>query len=316
MPASDGSQSHVADTLRHGTGSPDPFLGTHLTQARKLHFEGFRGSIGRVGGRRHAPNYRAWWAELSQTRRTHRRAFAYPNWSGFRTPTPEATFNQAVKKHVFYRLKRAARVATVARRTSINPQPATHDLRKVLAWRLQNRVGIDGARARRQARSEGVELLKRTKTADVCRVARRRLFWFASVGVADADAFICDWTLREAIQLAGTGAKMILSHNTVCRMAREQSRRVLRWNPANPVSGKLYRSQRARAWPGGMWIVHADLFESHRMDERFEGWGCEDTEFLRRIPRRRLPELLFHSWHAKASKERIEQHRRLLRLAQ
>ena len=173
--------------------------------------------------------------------------------------------------------------------------------------------GLTAARARRQARSEGMELLKRTKKADVCRVARRQLFWFASVGVADADAFICDWTLREAIQLAGTGAKMILPQNTVCRMAREQSRRVLRWNPANPVSGKLYRSQRARAWPGGMWIVHADLFESHRMDERFEGWGCEDTEFLRRIPWRRLPGPPFNIWHAKASKEQFEWNRRLLR---
>jgi len=110
--------------------------------------------------------------------------------------------------------------------------------------------GLTATRARRRSRSEGVELLKRTKKADVCRVARRQLFWLTSVGVADADAFICDWTLREAIQLAGTGAKMILPHNTVCRMAREQSRRVLRWNPANPLSGKLYRSQRARAWPG------------------------------------------------------------------
>lgn len=179
MPASDGSQSHVADTLRHGTGSPDPFLGTHLTQTLKLHFEGFRGSIGRVGGRRHAPDYRALWGELSQARRTHRRALACPNWSGFRTPTPGATLSPAVKTHVFYGPKRVARDVTVGRHTSISPQPATHDLREgreILVRRLQNRVGIDGAGARRQSRSEGVELLKRTKKAHVCRVARRRLF--------------------------------------------------------------------------------------------------------------------------------------------
>jgi|GEM_PF-1959482 len=131
--------------------------------------------------------------------------------------------------------------------------------------------------------------------------------------ITDADAFICDWTLREAIRLAGTGAKMILPHNSVCRMTREQSRRVLRWNPADPVPGKLYRNQRTRACPGGLWVVHADLFQRHRMDERFEGWGCEDTEFLRRIPWRRLPGPLFHIWHAKASKERFELNRRLLR---
>jgi predicted glycosyltransferase involved in capsule biosynthesis len=98
-------------------------------------------------------------------------------------------------------------------------------------------------------------------------------------------------------------------------MTREQSRRVLRWNPADPVPGKLYRNQRTRACPGGLWIVHADLFNAHRMDERFEGWGCEDTEFLRRIPWRRLPGPLFHIWHAKASKEALGRNRRLLRNA-
>jgi len=96
-------------------------------------------------------------------------------------------------------------------------------------------------------------------------------------------------------------------------MTREQSRRVLRWDTADPISGKLYRDHPARACPGGMWVVRADLFQRHRMDERFHGWGCEDTEFLRRIPWRRLRGPLFHIWHAKASKERFERNRRLLR---
>jgi hypothetical protein len=133
--------------------------------------------------------------------------------------------------------------------------------------------------------------------------------------ITDADAFICNWTLREAIRLAGMGTKMVLPHNSVCRMTREQSRRVLCWNPADPVPGKLYRNQRTRTCPGGLWVVHADLFNRYRMDERFEGWGCEDTEYLRRIPWRRLPGPLFHIWHAKASKERFEGNRRLLRTA-
>lgn len=111
-----------------------------------------------------------------------------------------------------------------------------------------------------------------------------------------------------------SGGKMVLPHNSVCRMTREQSRRILRWNPADPVPGKLYRNQRTRACPGGLWIVHADLFNAYRMDERFEGWGCEDTEFLRRIPWRRLPGPLSHIWHAKASKESLRRNRRLLRI--
>jgi len=88
--------------------------------------------------------------------------------------------------------------------------------------------------------------------------------------------------------LVGTGTKTL--PNTVFRMTREKPRRVVRWDPADPVSGKLYRDQRMRACPGGMWIVRSGLFQRHRMDERFQGWGCEDTEFLRRIPWRRLPE--------------------------
>jgi hypothetical protein len=119
--------------------------------------------------------------------------------------------------------------------------------------------------------------------------------------------------LREATRLAGTGGKLVLPHNSVCKMTRKQSLRILRPNPADPVSGKLYRNQRTRPCPGGLWIVRADLFNAYRMDERFEGWGCEDTEFLRRIPWRRLPGPLFHIWHAKASKESLGRNRRLLR---
>lgn len=77
---------------------------------------------------------------------------------------------------------------------------------------------------------------------------------------------------------------MILPYNSVCRMTSDQSRRVLRWNPGDPVSGKLYRSQWTNNSLGGLWVVHADPFNRHRMDERFQGWGCEDTELPRRIP--------------------------------
>ncbi|TVQ02006.1 MAG: hypothetical protein EA381_04105 [Planctomycetaceae bacterium] len=48
--------------------------------------------------------------------------------------------------------------------------------------------------------------------------------------ISDGDAFVGNWTLRHAIHLAGFGAKLTLPHNSVCRMTREQSRRVLRKN--------------------------------------------------------------------------------------
>jgi hypothetical protein len=55
-----------------------------------------------------------------------------------------------------------------------------------------------------------------------------------------------------------------------------------------------YRHQRTRACSGGLWVVHADLFQHDRMNQRFESWGREASAFMRRIPWRRLPCPLFY----------------------
>jgi hypothetical protein len=131
--------------------------------------------------------------------------------------------------------------------------------------------------------------LHRNTSALVCEWSNAVLFATRRIRTQSEDAgFICDWTLQEATRLALTVAKMILPHSSVCRMNREQSRRVLRWNPADPISGKLYRHQRTSSLSRRLLGGHADLFKLYRMDERFEGRGCEDTEFLRRIPWGRL----------------------------
>jgi hypothetical protein len=44
-----------------------------------------------------------------------------------------------------------------------------------------------------------------------------------------------------------------------------------------------YRHQRTRACSGGLWVVHADLFQHDRMNERFASWGCEYSRFTQRI---------------------------------
>ena len=79
-----------------------------------------------------------------------------------------------------------------------------------------------------------------------------------------------------------------LPHNSVCRMTREQSERFLQLPPDYRVSGRLYRDQRTRAAPGGLWVVRGEFFLRYKMDERFSGWGGEDTELLGRIPRQFL----------------------------
>src|SRR5690606_32660056 len=78
------------------------------------------------------------------------------------------------------------------------------------------------------------------------------------------------------------------------------------------VSGRLYRKQRTRAAPGGMWVVREEFFLRYKMDERFCGWGGEDTELLGRIPRIRLSGPLFHLWHAPADRSNLRRNRRLL----
>jgi len=130
--------------------------------------------------------------------------------------------------------------------------------------------------------------------------------------ITDADVFICDWTLRKAIQLAELNDFLYLPHNSTCRMTQSQSRRLLADDPDKRFSGKMHRKQRTAACPGGLWVVRSDFFLQYKMDERFFGWGGEDTELMRRIPHVRLAGPLFHIWHRKASMQRLRANKRLL----
>jgi hypothetical protein len=60
------------------------------------------------------------------------------------------------------------------------------------------------------------------------------------------------------------------------------------------------------------WVVRGEFFLRYQMDERFQGWGGEDTELLGRIPRIRLSGPLFHLWHAPADRSNLRRNRRLL----
>jgi len=130
--------------------------------------------------------------------------------------------------------------------------------------------------------------------------------------ITDADVFICDWTLRESIRLANRRDFLYLPHNCICRMTQHQSQQLLRQPPSKRISGQMHRKQRTDACPGGIWVVRSDLFLQYKMDERFLGWGCEDTELLRRIPHIRLSGPMFHIWHGKASMQHLRANKRLL----
>ena len=130
--------------------------------------------------------------------------------------------------------------------------------------------------------------------------------------IADADVLICDWSLNNAIQLAATHDRLYLPYDCICNLTKLRTQRFLQLHPDYRVRGSLYRKERSRAWAGGMCIVRGEFFLRYKMDERFHGWGAEDTEFLRRIPWQRLPGPLFHLWHPKADRSHANRNRRLL----
>jgi hypothetical protein len=139
-----------------------------------------------------------------------------------------------------------------------------------------------------------------------------RRFPGSVVVIADADCLVCDWVLGEAIRHAAKGRHLIIPHNRVCRMNPAQSAELLATSPASRISGKMHAKQRTGPAPSGLIVVAASLYLRYEMDERFYGWGAEDTEFLRRIPHRRFTGPLFHIWHEPAPREYFPRNLRML----
>lgn len=131
----------------------------------------------------------------------------------------------------------------------------------------------------------------------------------ATVVIGDADCIICNKALQVAV--AEADDKMIIPHDSFCRTTRAQGKWILSKDPREPVSCKWLRSRRSKPATGGLWVIRASLFLDHLMDERFQGWGSEDTEFLRRVPIDRRKGPLFHIWHVKASKRHFRRNKRL-----
>lgn len=129
--------------------------------------------------------------------------------------------------------------------------------------------------------------------------------------IADADCVICDHSLRLAIDEVPPD-QMICPHNVICRTTASQAAWLLSQDPRARVSGRMFRRRRGKHAPlGGIWVIHQELFMQHKMDERFCGWGYEDSEFLRRVPHYRFAGPLFHIWHKPQSREGTERNAQL-----
>lgn len=133
----------------------------------------------------------------------------------------------------------------------------------------------------------------------------------ATVVIGDADCIICDHSLRRAV--SEVDDRMIVPHNSYCKTTPAQAEQLLCMDPKARVSGKMFRRRRSKRANAGIWVVRASLFLEHMMDEEFEGWGCEDTEFLTRMPiAPRFNGPLFHIWHKRPSKKHYRKNRRML----
>lgn len=132
----------------------------------------------------------------------------------------------------------------------------------------------------------------------------------AKIVISDADCFICDHSLFRAIR--EVDRKLLIPHGRRYYMTKGQARQILARDPARAIGGQMFRQHRAKAAIGGIWVIRADVFLKKPMDERFEGWGFEDVEFYRRVPRvryKRSP--LYHIWHEPASRAYRERNRAL-----
>lgn len=130
--------------------------------------------------------------------------------------------------------------------------------------------------------------------------------------IADADVLLCDAGLAKAIELAATNDRLYVPFNRVCRMSAIRSERFLRRQPDYSVPETLFRPPRKCNAPGGMWVVRGEFFLQYRMDERFVGWGGEDSDMLDRIPWQRLNGTLFHIWHKQADRSYLPRNKKLL----
>ena len=120
--------------------------------------------------------------------------------------------------------------------------------------------------------------------------------------IADADCFICDYSLYACIDACRDN--FYIPHNVWCETTPEQSEEILGMPCTRRIRGNLFRRNRTRKPAyGGLWVIEGRLFMEHKMDEDFQGWGCEDIEFVNRVPHIRINGPLFHIYHPYASRE-------------
>ena len=129
--------------------------------------------------------------------------------------------------------------------------------------------------------------------------------------ISDADCFICNHGLIRALDEVDD-SEMVIPHNRFVPSNLRQKNKLLRTDPSIPVRANWWKNRRQRRCAqAGIWVVTYDFFAKNKMDERFKGWGCEDTEYLRRVQSRRFAGPLYHILHKRPSKKYYKRNRQL-----
>ena len=124
------------------------------------------------------------------------------------------------------------------------------------------------------------------------------------LAIADADCFVTGLRFQEGAQAAKETGRLVIPHDTVCRLTKEQSAEVLNDRcPAKGPNGRWYRDNRSRPCVSGLVFLRFDSWLLiNGMDESFRGWGGEDNALKIAAdnllgPSIRLDGPLYHLWH-------------------
>jgi hypothetical protein len=146
--------------------------------------------------------------------------------------------------------------------------------------------------------------------------AAQQRFWDDVCVITDADSFVSERQLKDAVDLAKLSGKMVspftfvvqLSEDCTCRMVGGQHALYPRNMEVEHVRTKPIETQsNVLVVPRALWD------EIGGFDERFVGWGGEDNSFWRAAEIRggevlRIPGAAFHLWHKPVSDRNTRMH--------
>lgn len=128
--------------------------------------------------------------------------------------------------------------------------------------------------------------------------------------IADADCFITGLRFNQAVKSAFESNRLVIPHDTVCRMDPNQSSEVLAdKSPVEGPNGRWFRDTRSKQCVSGILAIKLKSFiQINGFDEAFVGWGGEDNAFFLTCQKLlgesvRLDGPLYHLWHTKSTME-------------